>query len=140
MRIVYDDTMSKEAIRLLENAMRNIDGGIEKYTRYEYGMQRVQRDAVKRRINEVFADCNLKIGNTVTHANGIGNNCMYPIYFYGKSETQHCCNININSDMYGCLYVCLENYDGWVIGSKYEITRNGVHKNGNSRFIRAEED
>lgn len=140
MRIVYDDTMVKEVKRLLENAMRNIDGGIEKYTRYEYGMQRVQRPEVKKRINEVFKDWYIEIGNTVTHAHGIGNNCMYPVYFHGETEIQHCCNININSDMYGCLYVCLENYDGWVIGSKYEITRNGVHKNGNSRFMRAEED
>ena len=140
MRIVYDDTMVKEVKRLLENAMRNIDGGIEKYTRYEYGMQRVQRPEVKKRINEIFNDCYMKIGNTVTHAHGIGNNCMYPVYFHGETEIQHCCNININSDMYGCLYICLEDYNGRVIGSKYEITRNGVHKNGNSRFIRAEED
>ena len=99
MRIVYDDTMSKEAIRLLENVMRNIDGGIEKYTRYEYGMQRVQRSEVKKRINEIFNDCYMEVGNTVTHAHGIGNNCMYPVYFHGETEIQHCCNININSDM-----------------------------------------
>ena len=138
MRIVYDDTMASQVQTVLERAMRNIDGGIERYTRYEYGMQRVQRPEVKSRINSILKDYYMEIGNTVTHAHGIGNNCMYPVYYHAENEIQHCANININSDMYGCLYICLEDYNGRVIGSKYEITRNGVHKNGSNKFIRAE--
>jgi hypothetical protein len=90
-------------------------------------MNRVQQTLVKARIQGFVEDYGFDIGNTVTHANGIGNNCMYPVYYDEIGETQHCANININSGMYGEVYVSVENYNGKRVGGiVYELTRNGV--------------
>lgn len=126
MRIVYDDTMQKEACNIVHEAMMHLNRRIDLVVKYEYGMNRVQRVKVKERINGILEDYYMEIGNTVTHAHGIGNNCMYPVYYHADNEIQHCANININSGMYGEVYVSVEDYNGRVVGRKYELTRNGV--------------
>lgn len=128
MRIVYDDTMQKEACNIVHEAMMHLNRRIDLVVKYEYGMNRVQRVKVKERINGILEDYYMEIGNTVTHAHGIGNNCMYPVYYhdYDNNEIQHCANININSGMYGEVYVSVEDYNGKIVSRRYELTRHGV--------------
>ena len=127
MRIVYDDTMQEVVFKLIEEYMAFLNRNIKRVVRYDWGMERVQRTEVKARIDGFIEDYSFEIGNTVTHAHGIGNNCQYPIYYHETNEIQHCANININSGMYGEVYVSIEDYNGKRIGGIfYELTRNGV--------------
>lgn len=126
MRIVYDDTMQKTVVTLVAEYMAFLDKHMERVIRYEYGTNRVQRVEVKERLHGYLEDHNMEIGNTVTHAHGIGNNCQYPVYYYADKELQHCANININSGMYGEVYVSIEDYNGRKVGRRYELTRNGI--------------
>lgn len=129
MRIVYDDTKQKEACELVHEAMMHLNRRIDLVLKWEYGMDRVQGTTVKARITGILEDYGFDIGNTVIHAHGIGNNCMYPIYYDAGSELQHCANININSGLYGEVYVSVENHNGRVVSKKYKMTRHGVTTN-----------
>ena len=126
MRIVYDDTKQKEACELVHDAMMHLNRRIDLVVKWEYGMNRVQRVKVKEIIQGILEDYCFDIGNTVTHAHGIGNNCMYPVYYDADNEVQHCANININSGMYGEVYVNVEDYNGKIVSRRYELTRHGV--------------
>ena len=126
MRIVYDDAMQRVAFDLVAEYMEHLNFHMKKVVEYDWGMERVQRTKVKERLNGYLEDHYMEIGNTVTHAHGIGNNCKYPIYYYEGNEIQHCANININSGMYGEVYVSLEDYNGKRIGRVvYELTKHG---------------
>ena len=127
MRIVYDDAMQNMVVTLVAEYMAFLNNHMERVVRYEYGMDRVQRTEVKERLNGYLEDHYMEIGNTVTHAHGIGNNCMYPVYYHTENnEIQHCANININSGMYGEVYVSVEDYNGRRVSRSYELTRHGV--------------
>lgn len=127
MRIIYDDTMQKEAVKLVSEYLVFLNNHIERVVRYEWGMDRVQRSLVKERLQGYLEDYGFDIGKTVTHAHGIGNNCQYPIYYNGDIyEIQHCANININSGLYGDVYVSVEDYNGRLVGKPYKLTRHGV--------------
>lgn len=129
MRIVYDDTMQLTACELIEEYVEAFNYRIKSIVRYDWGMERVQMDIVKKMLNGFLEDYSFEIGNTVTHAHGIGNNCMYPVYYHTENEIQHCANINLNRGMYGEGYVSVEDYNGKKIrGFFYEITRHGVTK------------
>jgi hypothetical protein len=119
--------MQQEFVLLLKGFMMDLHRNINDITRYEWGTERVQSHEIKPRLNRFIKDYGLEVGNTVTHAHGIGNNCMYPVYYTACGEIQHCANININSGLYGECYVSVEDYNGKVIGSRYEIrARCGV--------------
>lgn len=127
MRIVYDDTMQQEAVKLVTEYLAFLNNHMERVVRYEWGMDRVQRTKVKERLQGYLEDYSFDIGTTVTHAHGIGNNCQYPIYYNGDThEIQHCANININSGMYGDVYVSVEDYNGKLVSKPYKLTRHGV--------------
>ena len=126
MRVVYDDTMQEMAIKLVDKVMAHLNRRIDLVVEYEWGMDRVQRAKVKERINGALEDYSMEIGKTVTHAHGIGNNCMYPIYYNDINEIQHCANININNGLYGDVYVSIENYNGKVVSKRYKLTAHGV--------------
>ena len=126
MRIIYDDARQQEVVKLVVDCLVFLNSHMDRVTRYEWGMDRVQRAKVKERLNGYLEDYGFEIGNTVTHANGIGNNCMYPVYYLDYPETQHCANININSGMYGEVYVSIEDYNGRRVSKSYKLTRNGV--------------
>ena len=126
MRIVYDDAMQKKVCELVHEAMMHLDRRIDLVVKWEYGMDRVQRVKVKAIINGILEDYCMEIGNTVTHAHGIGNNCMYPVYYHADNEIQHCANININSGMCGQVYVNVVDYNGKIVSRRYELTRLGV--------------
>lgn len=126
MRIVYDDTMQDVVVNLLEEFMRQINRHMASFVKYEWGMFRVQMDKIKSKFNLFISDDLFEIGNTVTHAHGIGNNCMYPIYYKAGNEIQHCVNINIITGMYGEGYISLEDYNGKKIGMSYKVMTSGV--------------
>ena len=127
MRVVYDDTMQGMVFGLIREYMEHLSLNMKRVTRREYGMERVQKTEVKERINGFIEDYSFEIGKTVTHAHGIGNNCQYPVYYHTTNEIQHCANININSGMYGEVYVSIEDYNGKRVGGIfYELTRHGV--------------
>lgn len=125
MRIVYDDAKADKAVAALHDFMtRRLD--IKTVVREENWIMRVQRPELKRQIARIFAQDNLEIGDTVTHANGIGNNCRYPVYYKAGNELQQCCSININVDPFGTGYVSLEDYNGKRISRLYELTSHQV--------------
>lgn len=125
MRIVYDDAKASKAVAALHDFMTwKLD--IKSVTREENWMQRVQRAELKNQLARFFARDNLKIGDTVTHAYGIGNNCQYPVYYEAENELQQCCAININVGLYGEAYVSLEDYNGKRISNSYKLTAHGV--------------
>ena len=126
MRVIYDDTMQDKVVEVVYNVMLNLNWNIKPVVQYEWGMDRVQRSKVKERLNWALEDYDMEIGKTVTHANGIGNNCEYPVYYNARNEIQHCANISLNSDMYGGLYVYITDYNGKRVGMKYELSRHGV--------------
>ena len=126
MRIVYDDAMQKTVVTLVAEYMARLNLNMKPVVKYDYGMERVQRAEVKKRLNGYLEDHYMEIGNTVTHAHGIGNNCQYPVYYHAENEIQQCASININSGMYGEVYVSVEDYNGKVVGRRYELTRHGV--------------
>ena len=127
MRIVYDDTMQQKAVKLVAEYLAFLNNHMDRVVRYDWGMDRVQSSLVKARLQGYLEDFHFDIGKTVTHANGIGNNCQYPIYYDGEwDEIQHCANININSGLYGDVYVSIEDYNGKCVGRCYKLTRHGV--------------
>lgn len=125
MRIVYDDAKASKAVAALHDFMTwKLD--IKSVVREENWMQRVQRVELKSQLSRFFARDNLRIGDTVTHAYGIGNNCRYPVYYEAENEFQECCAININIDPFGVGYVSLEDYNGKRIGNPYKLNAFGV--------------
>lgn len=126
MRIVYDDAMQKTVVTLVAEYMAFLKNHMDRVVRYDYGIDRVQRALVKERLNGYLEDHYMEIGNTVTHAHGIGNNCKYPVYYDAENETQHCADININSGLYGEVYVNVEDYNGRKVSPIYKLTRHGI--------------
>ena len=126
MRVVYDDMMQKEFCHVLENVMLNLRLSVLPVIKYEYGMYRVQRSLIMERLNWVLEDYDMEIGKTVIHANGIGNNCEYPVYYNAKNEIQHCANIHINSGLYGDVYVYVTDYNNNRVTDTYKLTQHGV--------------
>ncbi len=128
MRIVYDNAMQGSMAAAVGKFMDSLD--VKEITRYEWGTDRVQMDILKRMLGLYLKPYRMSIGNTVTHAYGIGNNCQYPVYYHpeGVDEIQQCGNINLNSGMYGEGVVSCVDYNGIRIWAAYEITTRGVTK------------
>ena len=60
---------------------------ISQFVKYDYGMERVQRHLVLENFDDfLYYNSKFQRGRTVTHANGIGNNCLFPVYY--KAETE----------------------------------------------------
>lgn len=126
MRIVYDDTMQNMFVDLVENFLKELD--IKSVSQYEWGSNRIQMFQVKDNLNDFLSKHNFEIGNKVTHAHGIGNNCNYPAYYHAENEIQNCAYINLNSGMYGEGYVSVEDYNGNRISKAYELCKYGKIK------------
>jgi len=64
-------------------------------------MDRVQTGRLKHLMNQYLGKRDFRIGDTVTHAHGIENNCLYPIYYApaGVAEIQQCANISLNTSI-----------------------------------------
>ena len=129
MRIVYDDAMQSEMVEAIETFMDTLD--VELFVSYEWGTDRVQMHKLRESLNRFLSSRHINIGNTVTHAHSIGNNCLYPVYFQpaDTSELQQCGNINLNTGLYGEGYVSCEDYNGRRVGPCYKVqARWGVSK------------
>lgn len=126
MRIVYDDAMQGTMAAAVGEFMDALNVG--EIVRYEWGTDRVQMHMLREKLGAYLEYYRMSIGNTVTHAYGIGNNCQYPVYYHpeGVDEIQQCGNINLNSDPYGGGYVGCENYNGKRIGAAYEVNTHSV--------------
>lgn len=82
-------------------------------------------------LNKFLDSRKMSIGDTVTHAHGIGNNCRYPVYYRPESvdELQQCGSINLNTGLYGEGYVSCADYNGHLIGPAYTVRAHwGVKK------------
>jgi len=128
MRIVYDDSRQKDFTNALEGFISGID--IKDLVRYEWGTDRVQMAYVREKLNGYLKPFHMEIGRTVTHANGIGNNCMYPVYYCPEdtAEIQHCAYINLNTGMFGEGYLSCEDYNGKLISPVYEFHTYGIKR------------
>lgn len=126
MRIVYDDAKLPQAVTACGQFMKELD--VQFCVEYEYGTHRVQDSLVKKELNDFFRQHQFHIGNTVTHKHGIGNNCQYPLYYTGdEKEFQQVGYININSGMFGEVFVSINDYDQSLAGDyTYELTPRGV--------------
>ena len=127
MRIVYDDSMQKDFIKFVDVYMLYIKDIISQFVKYDYGMERVQRHLVLENFDDfLYYNSKFQRGRTVTHANGIGNNCLFPVYYKAENELQHCANINFNIDCFGSLYISVEDYNGKRITKVYQISQHGI--------------
>ena len=125
MRIVYDDTQATNFVDVVDKFLRGLD--INSVVKYDYGTDRVQRYLIKEQLNDYISYCSMEIGNKVTHKNGIGNNCNYPVYYkQSDNEIQEIAYINMNSGLYDEVYISIEDYNGKRISYSYEITRRGL--------------
>lgn len=126
MRIVYDDNMQSTFVQAVSHFMETLR--IAEVTRYENGMDRIQMYLVKEKLNRYLQDYHIEIGQTVTHAHGIGNNCQYPVYYHPEdaTEIQQCAYINLNIGLYGEGYLSCEDYNGNRIGNTYELHKFGI--------------
>ena len=126
MRIVYDDTMQETMAEAVGEFMEALNVG--EIVRYEWGTDRVQMGILREKLGIYLKHYRMSIGNTVTHAHGIGNNCQYPVYYHpeGMDEIQQCGNINLNSGLYGEGFVSCEDYNRNRIGAAYEVRTRGV--------------
>lgn len=128
MRVVYDDAKASEAVKAVRAFISRLRP--MEITSYEYGMKRVRAGKLHRKLNAFLQrDYGMYIGNHATHAYGIGNNCRYPIHYKAGDEIQICAYININSGMFGELFVYLDSYEKERYGEGYTITTHGV-RNG----------
>ena len=126
MRIVYDDTMQGKFTMLLRIFLGELKGNMKSVTSYSWGMDRVDSWKVKDKLNRMLECEGFEVGKNVTHANGIGNNCKYPVYYYTYDETQLCAYININSGLYSEVYVSVEDYNCNKVSNCYELTPRGI--------------
>lgn len=126
MRIVYDDAMQGAMVSAVKEFMAGLD--VKQITEPEYGMNRVQMHKLKGLLNRYLNVRNFRIGDTVTHAHDIGNNCCYPVYYApeGAAEIQQCGSLNLNTGLYGEGYVSCEDYNGKRVGPAYEVRVRGI--------------
>lgn len=121
MRIVYDDAMQDVLVAEVKTFMSRL--AIQPLLAEEWCMTRVQPPILRGQLNKALREKGLRIGNNVTHKNGIGNNCQYPVYYTPKDavETQQCAYININRGMCGEAFISIEDYDGRRVSPLYTI-------------------
>lgn len=123
MRIVYDDEMQSEMVLAVKEYMSGLR--VKEILRYD---DHVQMQLLKERLNGFLEVRRMSIGNTVTHAHGIGNNCKYPVYYHpeNSNEIQQCGSINLNYGLYGEGYVSCEDYNRQRISPIYKLSRWGI--------------
>lgn len=126
MRVVYDDSQANLAVDIIDECMEDFNVSLDYFIKYENGTKRIQPDILYKRINERLKEHGLRIGNTVTHAHGIGNNCAYPIYFDTPDEIQQCCTIHISLSPFGQAGLYLKDYDNNTIGKTYRLGYRGI--------------
>jgi hypothetical protein len=125
MRIVYDDNQQPELCKLYKEFIDNLNP--KEFLRFSYGSERINDSAVKNALQCFLKEHNFLIGDTVTHAHGIGNNCQYPVYYTGNpEELQQVAYINLNHGMFGEMYTSLDDYNQKLISRAYEISKWGV--------------
>ena len=128
MRIIYDDSQAHLAVDIIDECMEAFKDSMEYFIRYEpeYKLPCIQPDLVHKRLNERLKKHGFRIGNTVTHAYGIDDNCAYKVYFDTPNESQECCTLHINCSSNGQAYLYLEDYDGNKISKAYRLTFRGI--------------
>ena len=126
MRVVYDDNKAVTAKMLLCEFMNSPNTSVRNFLEYDYGMQRIQTGILYKRINEYLKEHGFRIGKSAKHANGIGNNCAYAVYYDTPDEIQECCAIHINCGMYGEAWVYLTDYDNNKISKTYKLSEAGI--------------
>lgn len=128
MRIVYDDAQIKRVALLLGKFLTSrcsTPAKMQTMTRWSYGMDRVEVPRVRQAFGSFIEEYGFEIGNECFHAHGIGNNNRNPVYFETPDETQCTGYININSDMYGGVYIYVTDYNNNRKSESYCLTRNG---------------
>lgn len=132
MRIIYDDTQQQEFTKELRYIMGYLEHELERVTRYDYGMNRIQWRLIKNYINHEL-DSNTNHRYQITDKNfdssGIGNNHLFPVlYKASPEEFQQCAYISITQGMYSEVYITVEDYNGKTVGDSYEVTKHGIYR------------
>ena len=126
MRVLYDDSQANLAVDIINECMEDFAVSMAYFFRYEDGMERIQPNILRERLNKRLNEHGLRIGNTVTHAHGISNNCAYPVYFDTPEEIQQCCTIHINLSPFGQAGLYMKDYDNNTIGKSYKLHHTGI--------------
>ena len=126
MRVIYDDNKAGIVEMLLWEFMNSPNTSVNDFLKDDYGMQRIQTNILYKRINEYLKEHGFRIGRSAKHANGIGNNCAYPVYFDTPNEVQECCTIHINYGLHGEAWVYLTDYDTNKLGKSYKLSQHGI--------------
>ena len=126
MRVIYDDSKAGTVRQLLCEFMNSPDISVRNFIEYDYGMDRIQTNILYKKISEYLKERGFRIGRSAKHANGIGNNCAYAVYFDTPDEIQECCSIHINSGLHGEAWVYLTDYDGQKLGKSYKLSQHGI--------------
>lgn len=128
MRVIYDDSQANLAVDIINECMEDFKVFMRSFFRYEDGMERIQPSILRERINRRLKEHGLRIGNAVTHAYNIANNCAYPVYFDTPDEIQQCCTIHINRSLYGEGAVYMKDYDNNTISKIYKLHYRGIRE------------
>ncbi len=124
MRIVYDDTKQKEAIKLIHDYLmftHKHQLTDRRFCRWSYGMNRVEGYKVKECINGMLEDYRFSLGKDIS-TSSIGNNRQYPIYYDGNdNEMQLCGYLNLTVGLYGEAYVSVSDFKDKVVSNRYKI-------------------
>lgn len=127
MRIIYDDKAQQKAIDNCYDILCKLNRNLPTVTRYFWGCDRVKEELVRAYFARELKEYGFKVGETATHAHGIGNNNSYPIYWVAQDgNLEHCANINLNDDMYGGVYYYLSDFEEHRITQAYNISKHGI--------------
>ena len=131
MRIVYDDKYIDNLCELIEDFMctRLKKTDLTRLTEYRSGMNRIQRDKLRARLNSFLQKFRFEIGNETYRSYGIGNNERRPVYYKEQDgEMLHTGYIHINIDLYSSAFVYITDYNGEKRSVSYEVSPNEVSK------------
>lgn len=128
MKIVY--TNENKKLKVLGEMIDSCDfrsflmNHIDHMKKYDYGIDRLQEELVKKYINQYFSGLEMFVTDKVEHANGIGNNNKYYVQDVSTGELFGC--INLNTDMFGGMYFSAEDINGKMVSSSYSINDWGI--------------
>ena len=128
MRIVYTDENSRlrDFAEIMNSTQfRNfVNGNLNRISKYDYGMVRVQTNLCKERFNVFLKAEGFLISKKTEHAHGIGNNNMN--YVQDINSGEFIGALHLNSDMYSSVYCYATDIHDSRVSNSYRISPNGI--------------
>lgn len=138
MRIVYDDTMLNDFIKLFNEffdkfwnrqkgcGKLEIPQMMKPFVKYDWGTDRVQDYEIDNAFRAFLKPYKFEISTKNISTSQIGNNRAYEVRYVGNpKEYQIVCEYHPTHGMYGEAYFSIRDFDGNVIKGGIEIGRYG---------------